>query len=95
MDKKEARDILRGELALYRAKTYAELLSLRDNKITSTVTAPSGQTYYIVIDAFWDSKDKPYDDLRVSGLIDDGGWRAFIPLVEDFIMRPDGTFVDE
>ncbi len=34
----------------------------------------------------WDGK--PNDDIRVMGLIDDGGWRAFIPLSEDFITGP-------
>lgn len=96
MDKKESREILERELAYYRAKTYTELLPLLDNKVALTVTAPSGQTYNIVIDAVWDSKNEPYDDLRVCGLIDDGGWRTFVsPLCVDFIMRPDGSFVDE
>ena len=27
--------------------------------------------------------------------IDDRGWRAFVPLTSDFIVRPDGTFVGE
>jgi hypothetical protein len=26
---------------------------------------------------------------RTVGLIDDGGWRAFVPLPEDFIIGPD------
>lgn len=34
-------------------------------------------------------------DLRVFLSIDDGGWRAFHPLTEDFIISPDGGFVDE
>jgi hypothetical protein len=29
------------------------------------------------------------------GAIDDGGWRAFIPLSADFIMAPEGRFVGE
>jgi hypothetical protein len=31
----------------------------------------------------------------VIGSIDDGGWRAFRPLTDDFIMRRDGTLVSE
>jgi hypothetical protein len=27
--------------------------------------------------------------------IDDGGWSAFIPLTDDFIIAPDGSFVGE
>lgn len=33
--------------------------------------------------------------IRVIGSIDDGGWRAFRPLSDDFIRAPDGTFVGE
>lgn len=34
-------------------------------------------------------------EVRVMASIDDRGWRAFGPLTSDFIIRPDGTFVDE
>ena len=27
--------------------------------------------------------------------VDDGGLRAFVPLTEDFIMAPDGSFIGE
>jgi len=27
--------------------------------------------------------------------VDDGGWRAFVPLGESFILAQDGTFVGE
>jgi hypothetical protein len=27
--------------------------------------------------------------------VDDGGWRSFGPLTKDFIITPDGTFVDD
>jgi len=29
------------------------------------------------------------------GVIDDGGLRAYAPLAEDFLIAPNGTFVDE
>jgi hypothetical protein len=29
------------------------------------------------------------------GAIDDGGWRSFAPLADDFIVAPDGSFVGE
>jgi hypothetical protein len=38
---------------------------------------------------FWDGKKGA--DLRVMVAADDGGWRAFKPLTDDFVMRPDGT----
>jgi hypothetical protein len=33
--------------------------------------------------------------VHVLGAIDDGGLRAFVPLCDDFIMAPDGSFVGE
>ena len=35
------------------------------------------------------------EPLRVMGSIDDGGWRAFVPLTQSFIMACDGSLVDE
>ena len=34
-------------------------------------------------------------DVRVSVAVDDVGRRAYLPLGTDFIMAPDGTFIDE
>jgi hypothetical protein len=45
------------------------------------------------VQAFWD--DKPNDVLRVRAAIDDKGVRAYVPLVEDFLMAADGTSVGE
>jgi hypothetical protein len=44
--------------------------------------------------ALWD-EGRPGGNLRVMVSIDDGGWRAFKPLTEDFIIAPDGSFVGE
>jgi hypothetical protein len=40
---------------------------------------------------FWDAK--PGENLHLIGSIDDGGWRAFLPLTESLIMKPDGTLI--
>ena len=57
------------------------------------VIGRSGTVYQIEIDAFWDD-GKP-GNLRVSVGIDDGGWRAFVPMTAGFIMAADGSFVGE
>jgi hypothetical protein len=57
------------------------------------VSGVSETQYQVTIQVFWDSK--PHGDLRVVGSIDDGGWRAFLPLSDSFIMAPDGSFVGE
>ena len=54
---------------------------------------PSGASYQVDIQVRWD--DEPNGDIRVLAGIDDGGWRAFAPLTEDFILGPDGRFVGE
>jgi hypothetical protein len=56
----------------------------------------SGTPYQLDIYAFWDGGRRNADgDLRVRVAIDDGGWRAFYPLVEDFIVSPIGEFIGE
>jgi hypothetical protein len=58
-----------------------------------TLPNPSGQPFQIEILGFWD--DRRSGNLRVHAAIDDGGWSAFIPLGDDFIKAPDGSFVGE
>jgi hypothetical protein len=93
MNKEEARSVLAKALSEYRTKTYSELLYLLESQDTSEVTAESGTNYQLEIQAVWD--DKENGNLRVMGSLDDGRWRVFTPLTDDFIMAPDGTFVGE
>jgi hypothetical protein len=53
----------------------------------------SGTRYQAEIEVVWD--DKRDGNLRVFAAIDDGGWRAFAPLTNSFIVAPDGSFVGE
>lgn len=93
MDKAEARSLLSQELSRYRRLPYAELFSLIDHSETLERAAPSGVVYQIEMQVFVD--DVSRQTLRVVGAIDDGGWRAFSPLCDDFILAPDGSFVGE
>lgn len=45
------------------------------------------------IQVFWD--DRLGGNVRVLGSIDNGGWRAFVPVNRDFIKAPDGSFVGD
>ncbi|HEY7220129.1 MAG TPA: hypothetical protein VH985_17215 [Candidatus Binatia bacterium] len=57
-----------------------------------TVIGKSGANYQIELaDVFWDSR--PGKNLRIMGSIDDRGWRAFLPLTESLIMKPDGALI--
>jgi hypothetical protein len=93
MDKAEAKSILGQELSRYRERPYAELFSLIDHSETIERIGPSGVTYQIEMQVLVD--DVSRQTLRVMGAIDDGGWRAFSPLCDDFILSPDGSFVGE
>ena len=93
MNKEEARKIQNKEICSLRTKSYEELKRILEDSIKKDIKGESGKVYQVEIQAFWD--DKEDEDLRVSVLIDDGGWRAFFPLCEDFIIAPDGSFVGE
>ena len=90
MNSSEARRIIEAELGKYRDWPYERLCAMVDEpKRKFEVVGASGARYQIDIYAFWDGK--PHGDIRVCGCIDDGGWRAFIPLSTDFIKGPDGS----
>ena len=90
MDKENAMSVLAEQLGPYRTKPYAVLKELIGQIDTYEVETPDGLTYQIEMQVFWD--DKPDGDIRVIGAINDGKWRAFFPLSDDFIMTPDGAF---
>lgn len=86
MNKAEALAILEAKLDEYRGRSYPELRTrLRQDEHVGAV-GPSGVEYQIEIQVFWDHK--PEGDIRVSGSIDDGGWRAWVPLCRDFLVSP-------
>jgi len=91
MDETEAKSILAKELAEFAARPYDKLVLLIDNPNVKIVDGYSGENYPIEFEAFWDSK--PGGNLHIMASIDDGGWRAFIPLTDSLIMRPDGTLL--
>jgi hypothetical protein len=93
MDNNEAKIILQKTLEQFRHYTFKELQASIGNIFTFQIDGESGVQYQIEVEAVWDGK--PGQDIIVLGTIDDGGWRAFSPLSDSFIIRPDGTFVGE
>jgi len=93
MDNEEAKSILTQELEQYRNLSYSQLLTLLEETKHIETEGASGAKYQIDIYRVWD--DKPNGNLRVIAAIDDFGWRAFAPLSDCFILRPNGAFVDE
>ncbi|HKO96569.1 MAG TPA: hypothetical protein VJU86_06245 [Pyrinomonadaceae bacterium] len=93
MNTVEAKSLLENELSQYRKRSYAELLLLFDGTQAFERVGSSGKTYQIEVQVFYD--DSREQKLRVQGAIDDGGWRAFSPLCDEFLIAPDGSFVGE
>ena len=93
MDKIEAKKLLVTELEKWRSKTYKDLIKKIDKPETFEIFGENQTKYQIEIQVFWDAK--PNENIRVIGSIDDGGWRAFIPISDDFILSPEGKFVAE
>jgi hypothetical protein len=91
MNKAEARSILSRELKAFASRSYAQLAALIGHSDVKNLVGESGVNYQIEFSVFWDSK--PEEDLRIMGSIDDGGWRAFFPLTESLIMRPNGMLI--
>lgn len=93
MDSDEARALLAAELAIWRVRPYSDLVSeIGESRHYDRVGA-GGTCYQLEIEVMWD--DKPTENIRVIASIDDGGWRAFAPLTDSFILSPAGRFVGE
>jgi hypothetical protein len=88
MDKSEAGELLRSHLNPWRIRSYRELADRIGETDRLEVSGASETQYQVTIQVFWDSR--PDGDIRVVGSIDDGGWRAFLPLSDSFIKAPDG-----
>ena len=93
MGNREAAAVLREHLVGYRRRSYNELVGLRGRPQTADVQGGSGTRYQIEVEVHWD--DQAGGAVRVLGSIDDGRLRSVRPISQDFILRPDGTFVGE
>jgi hypothetical protein len=94
MNKEEAKEILKIELEKFREKSYQELKNDLGKPITYGIKTPNGVEYQVEIEIFWD--DKPDNNLRVMGAIDDGGFLSSIhPISDSFIISPSGNFIGE
>ncbi len=94
MNTQQAKQIIADQLKSYREKPYSELIKMIKQKpLTYEVRGQSGTLYQIEIQAFWD--DRPNDNIRIMGSIDDGSMRAYSPISDDFIKNPVDGFVGE
>ena len=91
MNKLEAQSILDEQLAIFARQSYEELAKLVNVPKNIAVQSPSGTKFQIEFNIFYDSGKR--DNLRIIGSIDDGGWRAFMPLTKTLIMKPTGELI--
>jgi len=93
MSDEEAKSMLRSEFLRLRAAGYDALADrLAGKQERFDVAAPSGATYHVELEGFWD--DKEHRDLRVVASIDDGGLRAFLPFTDAFTISPSGSITE-
>ena len=88
MNREEALSLLNAKLNEYRKLSYDQLAARIGDEEFPEVIGATGTQYQIETQIVWD--DKPGGDVRVLAAIDDGGWRAFIPLCDSLIMTPNG-----
>jgi hypothetical protein len=92
MDHQEAIAVLEEELERFRRESYADLVRRIDqDPVVCERAGAGGITYQLEIQCFWDGSSG--GDVRVMGSVDDGGWRALVPLTRSFIKS--GPRIDE
>ena len=92
MNNQIARECAHAEMAALQQLSYAELTKLVGNPHSKWADGSDGKKYQLEIQAFWDESKKG-GNLRVVVSVDDGGWRAFFPLTETFILSPAGILL--
>ena len=94
MNSAEALGLLDAALGRLRPLSYEDLAQRVDAEPEiAEAQGQSGALYQIELSVMWD--DRARGNIRVMGSVDDGRWRAFMPLTRSFIKAPDGTFVGE
>ena len=92
MDKREAQFLLEGFAAAIKLKSYHEWQGLIGESAVVEKKGPSGITYQIEWNAFWDSQAG--GDIRVLVSIDDGSLARFmVPLTTSFLTSPEGKLM--
>ena len=102
-NQEEMRELASRKLSPYREKSYEELRGLVESgHVDAAEVRGSGSSrYQIEVTFHWD--DQEGGDIRVDAMIDQDPHRplfGFLPVYistigEGFIMRPDGTFIEE
>lgn len=86
MSNAEAKSLLSEALQALAKLSYDDLVAKIGHADLKNITGEWGVNYQIDLNVLWDPK--PERDLRIMGSIDDGKWRAFLPLTDSLIMNP-------
>jgi hypothetical protein len=86
MDRIVATELLQQELGALRQRGYASLATDVGEEIVREIVGPDGKDYQISVLVVWDKN--PNGALRIIASIDDGGWRALMPLTADDLIYP-------
>jgi hypothetical protein len=90
VDNLEARAVLAQRMDSLRSMSYSELKETWLRRPgCDQIQGPSGVEYQVEITVLWETRKSK--GLLVAVSVDDGGWRAFSPLNDSFIIDPDGT----
>ena len=92
MNENEARDLLKYELEKFSKLPYEKLTTYIHQPSIIKNVGCGGRHYQVEIKIVWNQHYR--QDVCVIGAIHDGGWRALLPLLESFIITPDGEIKD-
>lgn len=93
MDKQIVASLIGEELKSLRTVGYRDLVARIGECEHKEMLGADGKTYQLEIEVFWDGKKD--GDVRVMVAADDGGWSAFKPMTDSFIMAPDGHYAGQ
>ena len=93
MDKQRSLNFAEQQLDDYRSKSYTELSTLIDLNESKMHELGNEDYYQTQIQVFWDDP-KEKKDIRVSCAIEGSGISAYNPISTDFIISPDGSFIE-
>lgn len=88
MDRAEALSVLDRALSRYQAESHTELKRLVKKSEGVSMAGASGVEYQVKVRAAWEAGQN--GPLRVFAAVDDGGWRALLPVSRAFIVTPEG-----
>ena|SRR3990167_7716549 len=87
--------ILNTEMKRYRQLSYGQLIKKIGAVETHSFGSKKDKNFYQLEIMFIFDDPETRKNIRVIGNIDDGRWRAFMPISRSFIKAPDNTFIGE